>query len=134
MYPNINLSLLFPSDVLKEYIEHARLELLNNKYKAEEIPPQDPQQLLFIEDLVYDIVNSDQLESDYSKQIYRDTTQSQVVEMLRQLKFDNPEASKFLKQKFETSIQQNKMLESLFYDNESQKVQKDVQQLHTRYR
>jgi hypothetical protein len=62
----MNLSIVLPNDVLGEFIDHIKLEMLNGKYKPDDVEALDKTQLMYVEDLVYDIINSDKLESDYS--------------------------------------------------------------------
>lgn len=102
MFPQLNLSLLLTNNDMKKFMDVVKSDFIFGKYKADEI--QQKEQLLYVEDLIYDILNAEKVESDYSQSIYKDSTMSQLLDLLKSLKYDNPEASKFIKTKLEAAI------------------------------
>ena len=73
---------------------------------------------IFMEEFLYDLCNSDKLTSEISCELYDTEKTLQVFgDFLKLLKFDNSDATKYIKSKLEQCVTSNKFLQSLFIEN-----------------
>ena len=87
-----------------------------------------------MEEFLYDLCNSDKLTSEISCELYDTEKTLQVLgDFLKLLKFDNSDATKYIKSKLEQCVTSNKFLQSLFIENNKNNFKRTTQ-VYTRHR
>ncbi|CAL6012535.1 Conserved_hypothetical protein [Hexamita inflata] len=135
VYPGVNWSLLFNQQTMVEFMEaqNAQIQSKTPQNVKNDEPQPNEDDVIYMEELIYDLCNSDKIQPEYSLNLYNEDIQNQLSEMMRMLKYDNAEIQKYLRLKLDQCMTQNKFLPSLFINN-NKSMRKQATQIYTKNR